>query len=100
MSALVVTKAGLLRRPTDADQDAKKDAVAAKDHVADALNASDAEVDRRLKRPDVAGVDVEGFTGGEIAGDNLAGELEPCHAVAHHALQQKSVAAEDACAVE
>src|SRR6185312_7391736 len=72
-----------------------KDSVAAEDHVADARNAGDLEGDVGMESADVAGMNAEGFSGGEVLGDNFAGEFEPCSSLAGDALEDESVAAED-----
>src|SRR6185437_4291678 len=74
----------------------EKDAVTAKEHVADALDARDVEADVRLERADVAGMNAQRLAGLKVAHDDLAAQLQPCGPIAVELLQQESVAAEDA----
>ncbi len=76
----------------------EEDAVAAEDHVAYAGDTLDLEGDAGLERSDVTGMDAEGFTGGKVFDDELAGELEPGYPLAVDLLQEETIAAEDACA--
>ncbi len=76
----------------------EEDSVAAEDHVLDAADGGDLEVDAGLECADVAGVYLEDFAGGEVLDDDFAGEFEPEGADAGDLLEEESVAAEDACA--
>ncbi len=89
---------GLQPDSAGAGQGGEEEAVAAEDHVLDAGDAGDLEGDAALKCSDVAGVDAEGFAGGEIFGDDFAGEFEPGGAYATDFLEQEAVSAEDTCA--
>ena len=80
-----------------AGEGSEEDAVSAEDHVTDAGDAGDLEVDVGLECSDMAGMDAEGFAGAELLKNDFAGELDPGDAFAADFLQQETVAAEDAC---
>src|SRR5215472_5136039 len=73
----------------------EEDAVSAKEHIADALNACDVEADARLEGAHVTRVHAQRFAGLQITNDDLTAQLKPRSAVAGNSLQQESIAAED-----
>src|SRR5271157_704319 len=74
----------------------KEDAVTAKKHVANTLDARDLKTNTRLEHADVSGVDSHGFFRPQIVGHDLAVELDPCLACTSQPLQQKAVTAKNA----
>jgi len=81
-----------------AGEGGEEDAVSAEDHVADAGDAGDLEVDVGFEGSDMAGMDAESLAGAEFLKNDFAGELDPGDAFAADFLQEESVASEDACA--
>src|ERR1700687_1987990 len=74
----------------------KEDAVTAKKHVANALDARDLKTNARLEHPAMSGVDSHGFFRPQIVGHDLAVELDPCLACTSQPLQQEAVTAKNA----
>jgi hypothetical protein len=70
--------------------------VAAEDHVADAGQQRDVEVDRLAEHADVTRMGLDRFARGEIVGDDFAAELDPRRARAAELLHDEAVAAEHA----
>ena len=56
----------------------QEDAVAAEEHVTDALNPGDLEVHTALERADVTGMDAQRLAGLQVADHDFSAEFQPC----------------------
>ena len=82
---------GLQPDATRSGERGEEDAVASENEVLDAADHRDLERDAGREGADVARMDEQGFTLLEVAGYDLAGELDPRQALAADFLQQEAV---------
>ena len=77
---------------------ARKNPIAAKEHVADALDAGDVEANLALEHPDMPRVNPQRLARTQVVRNRFTTQLDPGLGAAAEALKNKSIAAEDACA--
>src|SRR6185437_2984438 len=71
-------------------------AVGTEELVGDTGHAGDLKDDRVLEDADMAGVHEQGLPSSQVIGDGLAGEFDPCRALAFQTLEHEPVAAPQA----
>src|SRR5437764_3875725 len=82
--------------PARTGERGQEKAVPAEEHVLDAWNGGDAELDAVLEKPDVPRVHSDGVAGGEVVDHYLTVQLHEGEALAPEVLHPKAGAAEDA----